>query len=181
MKIEDANLKQLAAAAPPMIAEAIGYPGRARYVAFYWTPYGDEVIYSDGRLSADGHWPAWLLFVRHSSIAPHLEAYNLGSSDEEATHWLLVDRVNCTMYVGTPGEVYPVLKAQFASQVEAAEMPEDEQTREITLEDFRSLIESFVEVPGPRPEEIIEAMRKQAALTEELQVWLDSKPFPKSS
>ena len=181
MKLEKTSLKQLAVAAPPMLAEAIGYPGCARYVAFHWTPFGDEVVYSDGRLSADGHWPAWLLFVRHNSIAPHLEAYNLGSSDEEATHWLLVDRVNRTMYVGTPGEVYPVLKGQFASQVEATEMPEGEQTREITLEDFRSLIESFVEVRGPRPEEIIESMREQAARTEELQVWRDSKPFLESS
>jgi len=93
----------------------------------------------------------------------------------------LVDRENCTMYVGTRGEVYPVLKGQFASQVEATELPEGEQTREIRLEDFRSFIESFVEVPGPKPEEIIEAMRKQDALTEELRVWLDSKPSPESS
>jgi hypothetical protein len=181
MKIEKTSLKQLAVAAPPMLAEAIGYPGHARYITFYWTPCGDEVIYSDGRISADGHWPAWLLFVRHNSIAPHLEAYNLGSSDEEATHWLLVDCENCEMYVGTPGEISFVLKGQFASQVEAAELPEGEQTGAVTLEEFRSFMESFVEVLGPRPEEIIEAMRKQAALTEELQVWLDTKPSSESS
>lgn len=181
MMTDHTSLKQLAAAAPPMLAEAIGYPGHARYVAFYWTPCGDEVIFSDGRISADGHWPAWLLFVRHNSIAPHLEGYNLGSSDEEATHWLLIDCENCTMYIGTRGEVYHVLKGQFAPHDEASELPEGEQPEAITLGDFRSFMESFVEVPGPRPEEIIEAMRKQGALTEELRVWLDTKPSSGSS
>ncbi len=57
MKIEDIPIEKLVVPAPPMLDEAIGYPGRARYVAFYWTPYGDEVIYTDGRFSADGHWP----------------------------------------------------------------------------------------------------------------------------
>jgi hypothetical protein len=181
MKIGDLPLEKLVVPAPPMLAAAIGYLGRARYVAFYWTPCGDEVIYSDGQISADGHWHAWLLFVRHHSIAPHLAAYNLGSSDDEATHWLLVDQETCAMYVGTPGEVYPVLKGQFASQVEVANLAKGEQTREITLEDFRSLMELFVEVPGPKPEAIIEAMRKQDTLTEELQVWFDSNPSPESS
>jgi hypothetical protein len=35
MKIEDIPLERLVVPAPPMLAEAIGYPGRARYVAFY--------------------------------------------------------------------------------------------------------------------------------------------------
>lgn len=181
MNIGDLPLEKLVVPAAPMLAAAIGYPERMRYVAFYWTPYGDEVIYSDGRISANGHWHAWLLFVRHNSIAPHLDAYNLGSSDEEATHWLLVDQETCAIYVGTPGEVYPMLKGQFASQVEVADQGEGEQIREITLEDFRSFMESFVEVPGPQPEAIIEEMRKQDALTEELRVWLDSNPSPESS
>jgi len=38
MNIEDTHLKQLAIQAPPMLAVAFGYPGKARYVAFYWTP-----------------------------------------------------------------------------------------------------------------------------------------------
>ncbi len=56
MTINDTNLKLLAATAPPMLCEAVGYSGSARYVGFYWTPYGDEIIYTDGRLSADGDW-----------------------------------------------------------------------------------------------------------------------------
>lgn len=181
MRVENISLKKLAVQAPPMLVEAVGYPGPARYVSFYWTPCGDEVMYSDGRLSADGHWHAWLLFTRHRAIAPHIAPYNLGSSDEEATHWLLVDRETCALYIGTPGEVLPVLRGQYADQEQPREAQGEGIPREITLEDFRSLIDSFVEVSGPKPEEIIAAMRRQDALTEELRVWLDTKPSVESS
>jgi len=144
-------------------------------------PYGDEVMYADGRLSTAGHWHAWLLFTRHRTVAPHLQAYNLGSSDEEATHWLLVDRETCLLYVGTPGEVLRVLRGQYANQAPDSKPQGYGISDEITLDDFRSLINSFVEVSGPNPEKIIEAMRKQNALTEELRAWLDSKPSSESS
>ncbi len=181
MNIENLQVRRLAIPAPPMLAEAIGYPGRARYVAFYWTPCGDEIMYSDGRLSADGHWHAWLLFTRHRRVAPHISPYNLGNSDEEATHWLLFDRETCALYVGTAGEVLRALRGQYADQAPASEAQGDDIPGEITLEDFRGLIDSFVEVSRPKPEEIIEAMRKQDALTEELRVWLDSKLSSESS
>jgi len=179
--IEYSQFKQIAISAPPMLAEAMGYPGRARYVAFYWTPCGDEVIYTDGHLSADGYWHSWLLFTRHRTIAPYLQEYNLGSSDEEATDWLLVDRETYALYVGTPGEVLRVLRGQYANQAPDSKPQGYDISDEITLDDFRSLISSFVEVSGPKPEKIIEAMRKQNALTEELRAWLDSKPSSESS
>lgn len=181
MNVENTNLKKLAVQAPPVLCEAVGYPGPARLVAFYWTPCGDEIMYSDGRASADGHWHAWLLFTRHKGIAPHIAPYNLGNSDEEATHWLLVDRETYALYVGTPGEVLHALRGQYADQAPAIEAQGDDIPVEITLEDFRGMIDSFVEVSGPKPEEIIEAMRKQDALTEELRAWLDSKTSSGSS
>lgn len=144
-------------------------------------PYGDEIIYSDGRLSADGHWHAWLLFTRHRTIAPHVAPYNLGSSDEEATYRLLIDRTTCALYIGTPGEVLRALRGQYADQAPASEPQGDHVFRVVTLEDFSSLIESFVEVSGPKPKGIIEAMRRQDALTEELRVWLDGKSSLESS
>lgn len=181
MNVENTSLKKLAVQAPPMLCEAIGYPGPARYVAFYWTPCGDEIMYSDGRLSTDGHWHAWLLFTRHKGVAPHIAPYNLGSSDEEATYWLLVDQKTCALYVGMPSEVLRALRGQYADQAPASEAQGDDIPIEITLEDFRGLIDSFVEVSGPQPGEIIEAMRKQDALTEELRAWLDSKSSSGSS
>ncbi len=85
------------------------------------------------------------------------------------------------MYAGTAREVLAVLKEQYVDQDQAREAHEDDIPGESTLEDFRSLADSFVEVRGPKPEEIIEAMRKQDAITEELRRWLDTNPSAESS
>ena len=39
-----------------MLSDAIGYTGKERFVAFQWTPYGDEVEFADGRIIATGNW-----------------------------------------------------------------------------------------------------------------------------
>jgi len=38
------NLEALRIPVPPMLEEALGYDGSARWVAFYWTPAGDEAV-----------------------------------------------------------------------------------------------------------------------------------------
>jgi hypothetical protein len=81
---------------PPGLAETFGYRGRARFVAFHWEPAGDEVVYDDGRLSGTGASHAFLAYRRHPKVAAHLEAYNLGYSDVEAEHCLLLDRESGT-------------------------------------------------------------------------------------
>jgi hypothetical protein len=77
---------------PPVLATAVGYTGEARYVAFHWTPYGDEAEYFDGRRSATGNWQAFLAYIQHPAVSPLLEGYDFGSSDSEAKHCLIVDR-----------------------------------------------------------------------------------------
>lgn len=63
---------------------AFGYDGEARFVAFYWTPIGDEARYDDGRISGDGNWQMFLL-VRHEH--PELDqCYNVGTSYLDAEH-----------------------------------------------------------------------------------------------
>jgi hypothetical protein len=84
-----------------MLEEAFGYHGPSRWVAFYWTPSGDELVYDDGTVSADGSWVAWLTFLHHPRIAPALHSYHLGSSDDDATHWLLLDREMRILSIGT--------------------------------------------------------------------------------
>jgi hypothetical protein len=69
---------------------ALGYDGEARYVAFYWTPVGDEAMYDDGQVSGDGNWRLFLT-LRHQY--PELDQrYNVGDSDVGADYWLLLDR-----------------------------------------------------------------------------------------
>jgi hypothetical protein len=57
---------------PPQLAETFGYPGQARYVAFHWTPSGDEVYYDDGRLGGTGASWAFLTYKRHPAVEPLL-------------------------------------------------------------------------------------------------------------
>src|SRR5207244_734575 len=68
---------------PPNLAEAFGYRGEARFVAFRWEPAGDELVYDDGRLSGTGDPWTFLAYRRHAKVTPHLKPYNLGHSDIE--------------------------------------------------------------------------------------------------
>jgi len=90
---------------------AFGYDGEARYVAFYWTPAGDEAMYDDGRVSGDGNWYLFLT-LRHSH--PELDRqYNLGYSELEADHWLLLDRETRALVVLPKDKAQAQLRAQW--------------------------------------------------------------------
>ena len=107
---------------------AFGYEGQARFVGTFWTPFGDEAIYTDGQVEADGNWQAYLMLVDHPTNAELLRypcwlcqgrgatndlrnescdecdgmgvlEYNLGSSDLQATHILIADRMEEEVYV----------------------------------------------------------------------------------
>src|SRR5262245_34059917 len=105
-----ATLTLLSLPVPPMIEEALDYHGASRCVAFSWTPAGDELVYDDGTVSADGSWVAWLTFLHHPRVAPALRSYHLGSSDNDATHWLLLDRDARALSIGTAAAVKHFLR-----------------------------------------------------------------------
>ena len=94
------TLRLLPLPCPPMLAEAVGYQGTSRFVAFAWSPAGDEPIYDDGYSSGTGEWTAYLAFVRHPVVRPLLADVQLGSSDREASHWLLADLADGRLYLG---------------------------------------------------------------------------------
>lgn len=88
-----------------------GYDGEARYVAFYWTPVGGEAMYDDGRVSDDGNWRMYLtLRYRHPELDWH---YNVGYSDLEADHWLLLDRETRNLVVVPKAEAQATLHRQW--------------------------------------------------------------------
>lgn len=97
---------------PPNLAEAFGYRGGARYVGFHWEPAGDELVYDDGRLSGTGDPWAFLAFRRHPAVEPHLEAFNLGYSDLEAEHCLILDRAEEQAAVAPIAAARAFLQAQ---------------------------------------------------------------------
>jgi len=77
------------------IEQDIGYP----YIFWlYWTPGGDEMMFgyrtTYGYFEADGNWPVWLELQRLNPkvFYNHEIAPLLGSSEEEGTHALLIER-----------------------------------------------------------------------------------------
>jgi hypothetical protein len=84
---------QLPVKLPSTFEDALGYPYKdnlkARWVAFYWEPCGDESEYNDGLRSGTGNPWGFLAFVQHPRVSPWLIGYDLGSSDSEPQHWLL--------------------------------------------------------------------------------------------
>jgi hypothetical protein len=86
------DLILLAVPVPPGLAEVFGYRYGARLVSFHWEPSGDDVWFDDGRHSGTGGGWGFLAYLRHRHVAPHLEPYNLGGSDMEADHALVIDR-----------------------------------------------------------------------------------------
>jgi hypothetical protein len=99
-----------------MLAKAIGYHGEGRFVSFHWTPYGDEADYSDGRISATGNWQAFLAYIQHPAVSPFLKEYDLGSSDSEAKHTLILDRDKLEIMIAPVKEARKFLEAQWPPQ-----------------------------------------------------------------
>ena len=77
----------------PILERAVGYQNQhnAHYLALWWEPCGDAVMVSNGVVSFTGHWPGYLTYIQHPLVAPALINYNLGSSEDFATHRLLID------------------------------------------------------------------------------------------
>jgi hypothetical protein len=152
---------------PPMLAKAIGYSGKARFVSFQWTPYGDETDYSDGRVSATGNWQAFLAFIHHPIVSPHLEEYNLGSSDYEAKHALILDQKELTLFVAPVREAEKFLSEQWPKEPPVT----------MSQEEYTVLVMKVLKnVKPPKDVSIAEIqwrIERQYAIVEELQQWLD--------
>ena len=67
----------------------------------YWTPWGDECIvnrvYEDGHL--EGGDADWRAFFELEKLNPILKQFDLGSSDTEASQYLLVDKRHNRFYI----------------------------------------------------------------------------------
>jgi hypothetical protein len=163
---------------PPMLEQALGYPGQARLVAFYWSPIGDEAMYDDGRCSGDGNWHAYLAFVEHPTVEPHLHPFDLGSSEDEARHWLVLDREARTLSA-LPVEAAAALLQQ-QSDIRQASLPLQWETLDPIPEllavitgkrGWRAISIDMVPVPQPGSE--------QGSRLAKLRTWLDQQEAQK--
>ena len=159
---------------PPMLEQALDYCGKARLVAFYWSPLGDEAMYDDGLRSGVVDWNAYLAFVQHPLVEPHLFPFDLGSSEEEARHWLVLDREARTLSVLPAEEAVDLLQQQWGTR--PASLPLQWATLDpipqllATLtgkRGWRAVSFDMVLVPQQRP--------AQAARRAELLTWLDQQ------
>lgn len=135
---------------PGSFEKALGYDGKMKWVAFYWEPAGDEAAYNDGVCSADGNWFGFLKFVEHPGVMPHLQQYNLGSSDFEAEHWLLADLEDREIWVGPQGEVAKFVRREAEKQFAVPFPPR-------------------TEIPGERLSQILSEITED--LREEIKTW----------
>lgn len=113
-------LTPLGLRAPDDLAERLGYDGDARYVATWWTPHGDEAMVSDGYVTFDGDWRAYVRFQRaaggqalaalgietDTGLPTPLDVLlarvgvELGSSETAFEHALVIDRADRALLVG---------------------------------------------------------------------------------
>lgn len=160
-------MQRLPIPVPPQLEEAVGYPGDARYFALYWTPSGDEVVFDDGRGAGVGHGPGFLAFVRHPAVAPELTAYNFGSADADADHWLILDRQGRLIFAAPAGEARPFLRGQWP-ETEPVMLSQEELTALCAA--FRRQVEATF---TPSCEEFTASMRRQQQVEGEMLRWLD--------
>jgi hypothetical protein len=159
------RLTPLAAPVPPMLEEAIGYNGEAHFVSFHWTPGGDEAYYDDRQRAGTGEWQGYLAFVQHPVVKPLLAQYNLGDSDREAQHWLILDRHTRKLYVALVKDARTFLEQQW---------PKAEPIN-MTQEEWTALVKKVknVRLKEPDMKDIYRQFEEQQKLVEALQNWLN--------
>lgn len=189
------NLEILQIPVPPMLEDALGYDGEARWVAFYWSPAGDEAMFDDGRASGDGDWWGWLAYVDHPAVDAHLWQkcprcdgegttntdpcdvcdgagllpLNLGSSDFEADQWLVIDRQERRAYAATVAAARRFLWEQWPPPPELS--PEEQ---ELVFEAFRKAVAQVNrEWTPPSDEELRASSERKRAVCASLTAWLD--------
>ena len=128
---EPGTLIPLDVPVPPGLAEACGYHGQAKYVGLCWIPSGDEVVFDDGQRSRTGNPWAFLAYRRHPNVDSHLEPYNLGYSDLEAEHALVIDRENDLVSVAPIRSAMQFLRNQHPPAPELTAYEKEELQRQL--------------------------------------------------
>ncbi|HWP45247.1 MAG TPA: hypothetical protein VNO14_18540 [Blastocatellia bacterium] len=152
---------------PEELEAAVGYKGQARYLAMYWTPAGDEAMIDDGEVAFDGNWHAYLAFIEHPYIRPHLFGAQLGNSDEEARQILIIDRENRSLAIAEWREGHRFLIDQHGPR------PEIQLSKAEWDELFKRINQGLREIKPPSHEEIMQMMHDQEAVVSSLIAALD--------
>jgi hypothetical protein len=149
----------------PRLLVALGYQGAARWVALYIS--SDHAIYNDGSgLGSSGDTGPFLAYKRHLVVAPHLAGAHLGSADEEARDWLLIDAQQQMLYLAACDETRRFLATQW---------PRYEAPLEYTQAELAHLMDDWEEVALPVNwrDRLAEGLRESRANYRLMKQWLD--------
>ena len=156
---------------PPNLAEVLGYSGPERYVAWWWDPAGQEACYADRTRTAMGaaRNAAWLTFIQHPVVRPHLTGWQLGTTGDAPRHALVIDREKEAVYAGEK-------EAVLAWLTETPTPSADPTPLTVTREDLDRLMEeAHHAMQQATPGLVMEALRKDQQVLETLKDWLDQQ------
>jgi hypothetical protein len=158
------QFKELPIPMPPMLPEALGYEGDARYFSLHYA--ASEAWFNDGQRGYDTSWRIYSLLVDHFVLQIHLWDYDLGSDDDCETHRLVCDRIEQKMYVGETGAVVKFLQQQHPPTPKL----------ELTQEQWQELQQKIAKMLAEQQPILIdvEAMiDRENQFIEQVQNWLD--------
>ena len=151
----------------PRLPLAVGYRGPARWVALYVS--SDHAIHNDGAGSASGDTSLFLAYKRHPAVAPHLAGADLGSADDEAREWLLIDQAQQLLYLAQEEEARRFLTAQWPRYDAPLEDTDAELTR-LLEEDWQETV-----LPADWHERLAETVRESRANYALMMRWLEQQ------
>ena len=159
----------LALPVPPDLGPALGYPGNARYVVFYFDADLDDVMYNDGQRA--GNASTWVFqgYRRHKAVEPLLRGFDLTSPQSDLC--LVFDLEGTRASVATGKEA-----AEFLRQHRPPRPPAPP-----TTGDTRSLVDQLAdgwEEVKVDHDAIAKAMSEQRGRVARLMSWLDQCPVP---
>ena len=169
----------------PLLEQAVGYQNfrNAHFLALWWEPCGDEVMVSDGLVTFTGLWSGYLAYVHHSAVYPHLDAYNLGSSDCPADYHLVIDLIQRQAFIGTGDAADKLLTTQWHKEA-IGDCPHEDQGNFICLSPKN--LEKWIADMGkqlthyPSMGELMSQIDEDEKCVASLEQWLDEqvlKPF----
>lgn len=79
---------------------------------FTGEPFGDELCYDDGRIAGTGAWYPFLQYRSHARVAPSLKPWNIGYSDVEADHWLVLETAAGNVWIAEIADALAILLPQ---------------------------------------------------------------------
>jgi len=161
------QVKLLSVPVPFQLEECCGYTGEARFVAFFWG-IGDESYYADGRVSGTGEWDGYQLFVNHWRVQPALRGFDLGSSEDPAMHWLILDRHTRRLSVAKAAVAEQLLRQQW-------KMPDQEEPiLVVSKEEWDRLVQELsIRIHVISQQETLAFMTAHQNQVNEMRAWLD--------